>query len=146
MSTWDKQTSSSDEHSFNALPEPCPTTLSAPHWDACKRNQLLAQQCHSCQQFVFPPQPFCPHCVTDTLAWQRSPGKGRIYSFTEIHRPQTPAYSTPYVATIIELDEGWHMLSNIIDSPATLLSINQRVEVVFIERGASKIPCFRRTL
>ena len=143
MSSWDKSIASNDEAALNALPMPRPSRLTAPHWDACNREQLVAQQCQSCQQYAFPPQPFCPICITDTLVWQTCSGKGRIYSFTEIHRGQTPAFNTPYVAAIIALDEGWHMLSNIVACSADELSIDQAVEVSFIERGELKIPCFK---
>ena len=142
MSTWGKSMDSPTENAFNTLPEPRPSRLTAPHWDGCKQGKLLAQHCQSCCQYVFPPQPFCPHCITDSLIWQSCSGRGRIYSFTEIHRGQTPAFETPYIAAIIALDEGWHMLSNIIASSVDELSIDQHVKVTFVERAESTIPCF----
>ena len=142
MSTWDDKSGTNETSTFSALPEPRPSCLSAPHWDGCKEGLLVAQQCQTCLQYAFPPQPFCPHCITDSLEWQICSGKGRIYSFTEIHRGQTPAFETPYIAAIIALDEGWHMLSNIVACSAEELSIDQPVTVTFIERGESMIPCF----
>lgn len=139
MSSWGNET----QDQTMRLPEPKPTELSQAHWQACHDGKLLVQQCTQCAVYVFPPEPVCPQCFTASLQWQESSGKGRLYSFTVVHRPQTPAFDTPYIAAIVELQEGWHMLSNIVDCPIDKLTINQALEVHFVKRGNSVLPFFR---
>lgn len=139
MSSWGNET----QDQTNRLPEPKPTELSQPHWQACKDGKLLVQQCSQCAVYIFPPEPVCPHCFKASLRWQQSSGKGRLYSFTVVHRPQTPAFNTPYIAAIVALDEGWHMLSNIIDCRIEDLAIDKPLEVTFVKRGDRVLPFFK---
>ena len=94
------------------LPVPRASELSLPHWEGCKRGELLVQQCQDCSSYIFTPELACTKCLSGQLEWVKSSGKGIIYSFTVVHRPQRPEFNVPYVAAIIELEEGWHMLSN----------------------------------
>ncbi len=41
----------------------------------------------------------------------RSAGTGAIYSWTTVWRPPTPAFTVPYVPIVVDMDEGWQMLS-----------------------------------
>ena len=47
-----------------------------------------------------------------TSSGRSAPGLGEVYSWTTVWRPQTPAFSVPYVAVIVELDEGFWLLAN----------------------------------
>ena len=128
---------------LHGLPEPRPSALSAPHWSGCQRGELQVQRCNNCDHHEFPPQPVCSHCQSNDLRWVSSSGKGTLYSFTVIHRPQRPEFEVPYVAAIVELEEGWHMLSNIIDCDIDSLAIGQPLVVTFEERGQSALPMFK---
>lgn len=139
MSSWNEQNISAG----NQLPEPKPTAISEPHWQGCKDSKLMVQRCNQCALYVFPPQPVCPQCMQTSLIWQRSSGNGTLYSFSVVHRPQTPAFEAPYITAIIELEEGWHMLSNLVDCNAETVAIGDPVEVHFQPRGDSVLPLFK---
>ena len=140
MSTWGL----TEELNRPGLPEPRPTELSRPYWEACKRGELVVQQCQACGGYVFTPEVACTHCLSDKLAWVPSSGRGEIYSFTVIHRPQRPEFETPYIAVIIELSEGWHMLSNLLDCQPDQVAIGMPVQVEFVPRGQDiMLPMFR---
>lgn len=124
-------------------PLPVPTELSAPHWDGAKAGRLMVQKCASCAQYVFIPRHACPNCLSGDLEWMESSGKGVIYSFTIIHRPPHPSFEPPYCAAIIELDEGWHMLSNVIADDLGAIAVGQRVRVDFIDADGMTLPIFR---
>ena len=96
-------------------PLPRPTPLSQPHWDGCREGELRVQRCRDCSAFVFIPQPVCTRCFSEALDWVATNGRGTVYSFTVVHRPQRPSFRVPYVVAIIELDEGFHMLTNLVD-------------------------------
>ncbi len=125
------------------IPLPRPTPLSRPHWEGCREGVLRVQRCDACGSHVFIPRPVCTTCLSEDLTWVESAGRGAVYSYTVVHRPQRPEFSVPYTVAIIELDEGWHMLTNLVDvdgEPA----IGMRVEVDF-RRMSDEItlPFFR---
>ena len=113
------------------IPVPHPSTISQPYWDGCRRGELLFQRCGVCSEITHTPAMICAHCASRDLTWERSAGTGSIYSWTAVWRPQTPAFSVPYVAVIVDVDEGWKMLANIVDIEHDAVDIGMRVEVVF---------------
>ena len=113
------------------IPLPRPTPLSAPHWDGCREGRLRVQRCRACRHYVFIPQPVCTACQSDALEWVDSSGRGTVYSLTTVHRPQRPEFAVPYTVAIVELDEGWHMLTNLVECAPEERAIGMRVEVVF---------------
>lgn len=114
------------------IPKPHPSRISQPYWDGLRRGELLFQRCGACNGISHTPAVVCAHCnARDQLTWERSSGHGTIYSWTTVWRPQTPAFTVPYTAIIVELDEGWHLLSNLIGCDHEDAAIGMRVEVVF---------------
>lgn len=109
------------------IPLPRPTALSRPHWDGCKAGVLRVQRCRDCGHFVFIPQPLCTRCQSEALEWVTSSGRGTVYSFTVVERPPRPAFETPYVVAIVELEEGWHMLTNLVDVAPEAVEVGMRV-------------------
>lgn len=124
-------------------PIPTPTEISRPHWDGCRRGELLFQRCGSCASAVFPPALICPTCHAAELAWERSSGRGTVYSHTVVWRPQTPAFQAPYVVGVVELAEGWHMFTNIVGCPTDTVTVGMAVDVEFVAvDGDAVLPCF----
>lgn len=119
--------------SDDMIPLPRPTSLSGPHWQGCREGKLLVQRCNNCGSCIFIPQPRCTQCQSGALAWVQSTGRGTVYSFTVVHRPPKPQFEVPYVVAIIELEEGWHMLSNIVDCPVDEVRVDMPVQVTFRE-------------
>jgi uncharacterized OB-fold protein len=46
-----------------------------------------------------------------------SSGRGVVYSHTTVYRGPDPTWEVPYVLAVIDLEEGWHMLSRLLVSP-----------------------------
>jgi uncharacterized OB-fold protein len=127
-----------------AIPLPRPTALSRPHWDGCKAGELRVQRCRDCGHFVFIPQPLCTRCQADALEWVASSGRGTVYSYTVVHRAPRPAFAVPYVVAIVELEEGWHMLTNLVDVAPADVRVGMPVEVTFLQMSeAITLPYFR---
>ena len=128
----------------HSIPLPRPTPLSEPHWAGCRAGRLRVQRCRACQRYVFIPQPVCTHCSADQLEWVDSTGRGTLYSFTTVHRPPRPEFDVPYTVAIVELDEGFHMLTNLVDCPPEALRIGLPVEVTFQPMSDEiTLPMFR---
>ena len=125
-------------------PLPRPTELSRPHWDGCREGRLRVQRCAACGGYVFIPQPLCTHCQAGPLEWVDSTGRGTLYSFTTVHRPQRPEFQVPYTVAIVELEEGFHMLTNLIDCAPEAMRIGMPLEVTFRKMSEEiHLPMFR---
>ncbi len=93
------------------------------------------------------PRCLCPVCWSDQLEWVESKGTGSIHSFTVIRRAPMAAFapSVPYVIALIELDEGPRMMANVRGADALSTRIDDRVKVIFEDRGdGAMIPQFVR--
>ena len=126
------------------IPLPRPTALSRPHWDGCREGVLRVQRCAACGSYEFIPQAVCTRCQAGKLEWVESSGRGSVYSHTTVYRPPRPEFDAPYVVAIVELEEGWHMLTNLVDCTPEEVAIGLPVEVDF--RAVSdeiSLPCFR---
>ncbi len=126
------------------IPLPIPTSLSAPHWEGGREGKLRIQRCRSCGEHVFIPQPACTQCLSGDLDWVESTGRGSLYSYTVVHRPQQPSFKAPYVVIIVKLEEGFFMLSNLIDCDEPDIEIGIPLEVAFEKMSDDiSLPYFR---
>ncbi len=114
-------------------PLPLITELSKQFYNACKQGKLLYQKCDDCGQVVFFPKEFCPNCMGRYLGWLESSGKGKIYTFTVTYDFAPPEFMTdvPYAIAIINMDEGFSIMSNIVECDFERLKCDMPVEVVF---------------
>lgn len=99
------------------FPGPHPTPLSEPFWQGVASQRLLFQRCSSCERAIFPARGHCPRCWSRDLIWQQSAGRGTVASFTVAHRPGHPAFAdlAPYTLVLVDLDEGFRMLSRLVE-------------------------------
>ena len=67
------------------------------------------------------------------MIWAESAKKGRIHSFTIVHRAAKVAFAAhvPFVLAVIELDEGFRMMMNVVGENRFSAAIGNRVRVVF---------------
>ena len=117
-----------------------------PYWEAALRGELLFQRCKGCASVVFHPRAICPYCLGAEVSWERSAGKGKIYSFTVQHVPvrRDRVDAPPVVLGIIEMDEGYHMFSEIEAPEHSVLAIGLPVTVFFHSVAADLVlPKFR---
>lgn len=125
-------------------PLPEPTAVTAPFWDAAARGVLIHPRCCECERAFFPPHLACPHCRATSWSWVESAGRGEIYSFSVVHRAPQPGFDPPYVIAVIDLDEGFELMTNIVDTEPTDVRIGQRVRVTWREEGDAVLPMFTR--
>lgn len=114
-------------------PLPHPTWVTEPYWKAAQEHTLALPRCRSCGEVHFFPRHICPSCLSEELRWEKVSGKGTIYSYTVIRQPANPFFTpdAPYVFAIIELDEGPHLVSNMVDCRIEDVSIGAAVEAVY---------------
>lgn len=105
--------------------------LTAPFWAGCAEGELRFVRCAACGSADFPPAACCRACQSGDLAWESGEGLGSVYSWTVVWRPVTPQFRAPYAPAVIELDEGYRMLSNLVDLDVEDIAVGLRVQVVF---------------
>jgi uncharacterized OB-fold protein len=126
-----------------AIPAPQPSALSAPFWEGCQHGELLFQRCGDCGAATHTPAFICSRCTSRALTWERSSGQGTIYSWTTVWRPQIPAFEVPYAPIIVDMDEGWHMLSNLVGCDHEDVAVGLTVAVEFHPlEGGFRLPYF----
>lgn len=127
-----------------ARPLPQPSALTAPFWAAAARERLVRQVCDRCGTNVFTPQVACPACWSEALTWTPSAGRGAVYSYTVVHRAPVPGFDPPYVLGVVDLQEGWSMLTNIVDVDRREVTVGMPVEVAWLRASeAITLPVFR---
>ena len=114
-------------------PLPAVTEDGAPYWEGCHAGELRVQRCSACGHFRWPPSALCPKCLADGTEWTRLSGRGVVYSFIIVHRPQHPAFfaDAPYNVVIVELEEGIRLHASVVECANEAITVGMPVEVVF---------------
>jgi uncharacterized protein len=107
----------------------------APFWQGCREHRLLLPTCRACGKAHLPPGPVCPFCFGDEIAWHQASGRGRISTFTRVHKAWLPAFAdeTPYSVVQVELEEGSRLTSRLAAPANAPIAIGRRVEVMFTD-------------
>lgn len=120
-----------------------PQTLSAPysHYvQALREGKLVYQYSKHASKAVFFPRVRCPYSGKDDLEWRISSGLGRVYSTSVIY----PRKGSPYNVALIDLDEGFRMMSKVLAEDPHSVRIGQRVAFQVISESDldDPIPVF----
>jgi uncharacterized protein len=104
-------------------------------WDAAHAGRLLIASCRSCGIVHHYPRPFCPSCWSDDVALIEASGRATLYTYSTVYRNELPPFSdrVPYVAAVVELEEGPRLMTNIVDCDPGALRIGMALRVTFQE-------------
>jgi uncharacterized protein len=102
-------------------------------WDGLRDGRLLLRRCTSCRTVHYYPRPFCPSCWSDDVEWVEAGGGGHVYTYSMVHRNDLPPFQeqVPYLAAIVELDEGPRIMSRLVDVEGDAVDIGMRVQADF---------------
>ena len=127
-----------------AKPVPVPDGISRPYWEGASLGEFRYQRCGACGKAQFYARSACVHCRATDLRWQKAAGGGRIASFSVIHRAALPSFAgdAPYVLALVDLDEGFRFMCNVLRCDPATVRIGMPVRVCFESRAGSeqKIP------
>jgi len=119
-------------------------SFTAPFWDAAEQHRLVRPYCSRCDRSFFTPQLVCPGCQRRDWEWRASDGHGVVYSHTTVHRAPDEDFETPYVLAVVDLLEGWSMLTTIVGQSPDEVAIGDAVEVSWIRSQGRMLPAFAR--
>ena len=123
-----------------AKPVPAIDAPSRPFFDGALQGRLMIRRCRSCGTFMWPAggigmplRPRCVACFSGDLEWAQASGKGTLYSYVVMHQLYDPAFAdeVPYNISIVELEEGARMMTNVVGCQNDDLQIGMPLEVTF---------------
>lgn len=99
---------------------------------------LTFQRCAGCGAAVFYPRVLCPICGGIDLSWEPSSGRGVIYATTAVYRRD----GDPYNVVLVDLKEGFRMMSRVDGVPAERVEVGTRVMLRVDRQGDGPVPVF----
>jgi uncharacterized protein len=113
-------------------------------WTAGREGILRFLRCQECRQFIHPPTPRCPACLSTDVAPEAVSGHGTVHSFTVNEQQWIPG-SDPYVIGLVSIDEqpDVRLMTNLVDCQPDETLIGTPVEVTFEENDDVFLPLFR---
>lgn len=113
-------------------------------WEGATGGELRIQQCTVCGTLTHPPQAACAACRSFELGYVVASGRGEVYSHVTFHRPLSAPFTEPYNVSVVELEEGVRMVSQVVDVAVDDVHIGMAVTVVFVEvEPGLVLPLFR---
>jgi uncharacterized protein len=103
------------------MPPESPLTTYLAHLE---RGELGYQFSPSAGEAVFYPRMIAPKTGKADLEWRISKGLGTVHATTVVH----PQQGNPYNVALIDVDEGFRMMSRVEDIPPTEVRIGMRVK------------------
>lgn len=119
---------------------------SQPFWDALVEGELLIKKCNACGEHHYYPRPFCPHCWSDDVAWVPASGRATVYSYSTVYVNDLPPFGpqVPYVAAVVDLEEGPRMMTRLVGVEAGPGLIGRTVQVEYEDLdGTLRMAVFR---
>jgi len=129
-----------------ARPRPVLEGFTAEFYGHCARRDLRFQRCSSCGAWRHPPRVLCAVCGSSRWSWERSSGRGRVFTWTVVHQAMHPAFAAavPYAVVVVETTEGVRVVSNLLDAGPDVLRLGLPVEVAYLRVDDElTLPMFR---
>lgn len=69
------------------------------------------------------------------MRWEDASGRATLYTWSVVHRNDLPPFGerVPYVAAVVDLEEGPRMLTNVVDCAFDALEAGMALEVGYRE-------------
>jgi len=135
-----------DPSEAHIKPLPTPDADSQAYWNAMKEGRLLLQHCGSCGHIQLYQQAVCRRCLGAQLVHRPASGRGKVHSYSVVHRAPGPAFKqdTPYAVILVELEEGPRMISSFVGDDPAVVRFDMSVELVCeAVGGGMALPRFR---
>lgn len=127
-------------------PQPREDEDNAPFLAGWREGRLLLQRSRDGGPLFFYPRPICPYTGSPDLIWTEVTGRGRIVSFSIVHRPNHPSFNeeVPIILAEIALDEGGALLGRVICSDISSIKTGAALELLPAKEGLRyPLPAFR---
>ncbi|MDE5445813.1 DNA-binding protein [Bradyrhizobium sp. CSA207] len=135
----------SDIKPSRVVPKPSVYVDTTPFWEGAKAGRLVLQYCADTKQFQHYPRPVSIYTGSRNLTWREVSGNGFIYACTVIRVPGPGLEGRlPLAVATVQLDEGVHILGNILNAEQGAMAIEQRVELAWDQLSSDvAYPAFK---
>jgi uncharacterized OB-fold protein len=119
---------------MSTVPRPGPVLdgLTAAFYGFLAQGQLRFQRCGACGTWRHPPRARCRACGSADATWERSSGRGVVFSWSTVHQPIHPAFTdVPYAVLVVEMDEGVRMIGGLGGLDPSALALDLGVIATF---------------
>lgn len=125
------------------FPQPDITEVNAPFWDGLKSGELRMQVCENQHRWL-PARDICPHCLSSSVSFVAASGRAKVISWVIYHTAFHDAFKdrVPYNVSLIELEEGPRLISNVLADPSALTA-EMPVSLVIQQEGDLSVARFQ---
>ena len=126
-------------------PLPEADDASKPFWDGAMQGRLVLMRCSECQTWRLPSRQHCDNCLSDKYTWEQASGRGKVRTFGVMHQKYHPGWADemPYNVTIVELEEGPRITTNLVKVANAEIEVGMPVVVDFEQHEDVALPKFR---
>ena len=116
----------------------------SPFVEGAAAGELWIQRCPACGEHGFPPARLCGVCGSGPLGWVMATGEGEVWSYCIFHKSYLEQFrdAAPYNVSVVRLDEGPRMITNVEEVELDDLIVGMRVRAR-PSAGADGIPLIR---
>ncbi len=128
-----------------AKPLPEPDDASRPFWDGAAAGKLMLMRCKDCGAWRLPARMHCDECLSTSVAWEQASGRGTVRTFGVMHQRYHPGFAAdlPYNVTIVELEEGPRLPTNLVGVSNADIRVGMPVVVDWERHEDVVLPKFR---
>lgn len=127
------------------IPRPLPEAddASRPFFDGAMEGKLMLMECSACGTPRLPSRHHCDICLSPDFAWVAASGRGAVRTFAVMHQKYHPGFEVPYNVTIVELEEGPRLPTNIVGIANDEIRVGMPVVVDWERHEDVALPKFR---
>jgi uncharacterized OB-fold protein len=128
-------------------PVPAPDADSTELWRGLRDGVLLLQHCGDCRHVQYYQQGMCRQCGSESFSHRAASGRGKVHSFSVVHRAPGPAFKAdvPYAVLLVDLEEGPRMISTYVGGNPDDVTFDMDVMLVCEQvDDSTTLPRFRR--
>jgi len=127
------------------VPKPLPEAdeASRPFFDGAMEGRLMLMKCSQCDAFRFPSRNHCDDCLSPDFDWVAASGRGVVRTFGVMHQKYHPGFELPYNVTIVELEEGPRLPTNLVGIANSDIRVGLKVTVDWERHEDVSLPKFR---
>jgi uncharacterized OB-fold protein len=113
-------------------------------WTSGSDGLLRFLRCQDCGQYVHPPGPICPLCLSRDVSPEAVSGRATLVAYTCNVQEWIPG-SDPYLIGLVAIDEqeDVRLTTNLVDVELDAVRDGMAVEVVFEQHEDVFLPLFR---
>ncbi len=125
-------------------PLPEPDEASRPFFEGAMNGSLLLMKCSTCDTVRLPSRRHCDRCLSTDAAWVAASGRGTVRTFAIMHQLYHPAFAgdIPYNVTVVELEEGPRLPTNLVGVPNGEIRVGMKVVLTWERHHDVALPKF----